>query len=96
MEFVLSLTGATTGSLICYIWPSLLILYGGSKLKENRSTVIKFFLCLGVLLFFVCTVAIITKYQPTYETGDVIDSEKVIGKLLFNYLKTFLNIKSLN
>jgi hypothetical protein len=80
VEFVLSLTGATTGSLLCYIWPSLLILYAGTKLKENRSVAIKVFLALGIFLFFVCTLAIISKYHPTNnELIETIGHRQIIG-----------------
>lgn len=40
VEFVLSLTGATTGSLICYIWPSLLFIYTRTARDEVKDILV--------------------------------------------------------
>ncbi len=40
VEFVLSLTGATTGSLICYVWPSLLFIYTRTARDEIKDIIV--------------------------------------------------------
>ncbi len=64
VEFVLSFTGATTGVIVCYIWPSLIYLFDHTNLKKNNFR-IKFFLFIGIIMFCICTMATLLEYEPT-------------------------------
>ena len=64
VEFVLSFTGATTGVIVCYIWPSLIYLFDHTNLKRNNFQ-IKLFLFIGIVIFCICTMATLLEYEPT-------------------------------
>lgn len=70
IAFVLSLTGATTGIMCCYIWPCLLYLRADSNSKKEH-THIKIFLAIGIIMFFVCTFATLEEYNPTKKDLDL-------------------------
>jgi solute carrier family 38 (sodium-coupled neutral amino acid transporter), member 10 len=81
MEFVLSLTGATTGSLICYIWPSLLFIAASTTTtttttKDNNK--VKLFLTIGIIMFFCCTLATLFEYNPM-KSNQIFISDSIIS-----------------
>ncbi len=81
MEFVLSLTGATTGSLICYIWPSLLFIAASTTTtttatKDNNK--VKLFLTIGIIMFFCCTLATLFEYNPM-KSNQILNYDYIIS-----------------
>lgn len=69
----MSLTGATTGSLICYVWPSIMFITMSSKIAENKykNIIVNVFLVIGIFIFCICSITAVVKFQPTKQTDDV-------------------------
>lgn len=81
IEFMLSLSGATTGSLICYVWPSLLYIYTQntrSARDEIKDIVVNIFFAAGLMICFFCTLTTFIKYQPTLQS-DLTDNQVAEG-----------------
>jgi sodium-coupled neutral amino acid transporter 10 len=92
LEFILSLSGSTTGSLITFVWPSIFILYGGFKLERHQNIMTKLFLILGVMVCVICTTETILRYQPTRQTSDVdiVHEAKIVEAINQESLETTL------
>ena len=73
IEFVLALTGATTGSMICYIFPALLFLNLVSLGKSPSKPLAQFVLFLGV------TILLASTYTTLYgaPSSDVVEPGKI-------------------
>ena len=71
LEFVLSLVGATAGSLLSYVWPSLMYIFARQKTNNYKEVLVNIFFCLGIAMFFICTLTSLIEYQPTKE-NDII------------------------
>lgn len=73
MEFVLSLTGATTGSIICYIMPALISINSTNTKTKNSNLIPNILLAIGLIILFVCTLA--NLYHSDMATSQQIDTK---------------------
>lgn len=94
---MLSFTGATTGVIASFIWPSVLYLAATSS-GTNRYKV-KIFLAIGILIFINCTYVTLEEYQPTKKDLDLYDKTTSIMTINDSFktsddLKTYLYEKS--
>lgn len=78
IAFVLSLTGATTGIICCFIWPSMIFIIVQPKYKNYRYNFAKVFLFLCILLLIICTITTMSEYQPTKQDIDFSETTKLI------------------
>ncbi len=80
IAFVLSLTGATTGVISCFIWPSVLYLATYCEKATKTNLKVKLFLIVGILMFVVCTIATFEEYKPTEDINVESSSHKSVTK----------------
>ncbi|CAF0712720.1 unnamed protein product [Brachionus calyciflorus] len=70
LEFVLSLTGSTAGSLTAYVWPSMLYKFVKGRINFQREYLLNAFLFLGIVIFCICSVATFFEFKPTQENNE--------------------------
>ncbi|XP_052263344.1 putative sodium-coupled neutral amino acid transporter 10 isoform X1 [Dreissena polymorpha] len=83
IEFVLALTGATAGTLICYIFPALFFLNVMSENTEKKMTA-RVVLVIGLSILLICTYTTLSPPSPSSAVpnlhGDYVVKEEVTLK----------------
>ncbi|RNA44585.1 hypothetical protein BpHYR1_035178, partial [Brachionus plicatilis] len=76
LEFVLSLTGATAGSLIAYVWPSMIHRFLRRENEHKKELFLNIFLFIGIVIFCICSIATFFEFEPTKENDEILSNDK--------------------
>ncbi|XP_048575593.1 putative sodium-coupled neutral amino acid transporter 10 isoform X2 [Nematostella vectensis] len=71
IEFVLGVTGATMGTLIAFIIPSLMFLVAVNDTQNSLRSVARVILCIGLVCFIGSTISVLTAPSSHHDTDFV-------------------------